>query len=146
MHKRWAQAHPYRRVFDFGAGKRGKVDVWMAAHDISYWPYDPFNRSERENAKALLNAFLCDVVFCANVLNVVEDKHMHDTLQLLWDITNRTNNRQAFVSVYHNRSRGPNLQRKGYIQRNQPLEWYVPLLEAYFTTVVKVGDVLVCTI
>ena len=137
-------------VFDFGAGKKGKIDAFYQNRPRPhvYVAYDPFNRTREENVRAwrYLEDYGTDIVTCANVLNVLSDG---DLAQACWDLrsaTKHTTKETVFVSVYHNRSLPPMVQRNGYVQRNQPITEYIPFLKMEFSTVAKAGNFLMCKI
>jgi len=148
LHKRIALESAWSRetpsVFDFGAGVAGKVDKYCQEHFTSYFPYDPFNRDERTNANSLLNTHECDVVLCANVLNVVEDQHLVDVTSLLSEITCHTKDRRLYISVYWNNKLPVDRQVGDYFQRNRPLSWYIPHLKPWFASIKKGYNYLVC--
>ena len=135
---------PAVSVFDFGAGKEGKVDRFMLDSCFQYRPYDPFHRSEAQNFNSIINAYTCDIVLCANVLNVVEDEHLTDVLSLLAKVTCHTKERKLYLSVYHNKSLPANRKVGDHFQRNQPLSWYIPHLQKWFSHVKKEKNYLTC--
>ena len=64
---------PDTLLLDYGAGKYNKTQEYVeGTSDTSYFPYDPYNRSEEVNNIALDNMY--DVVMLSNVLNVVKEK------------------------------------------------------------------------
>jgi len=131
-------------VFDFGAGKKGKIDCFFEENDIGYLPYDPFNRSHSENFDSALDVEFANFLISCNVLNVIEDEYLLPVLNSIKKFTERTLTKTAFVSVYHNPKLPINRKVKDHFQRNQPLDWYVPLLENFFCSVKKSGKVLEC--
>jgi hypothetical protein len=131
-------------IFDFGAGKKGKLDSFFFEKQIGYLPYDPFNRSNGENFDALIEIGDANFAICCNVLNVLEDDALMPTIAKLHKLTMKTKKGVCFLSVYHKPSLPINRQIKGHFQRNQPIEWYIPHLEKYFGTVRKEGKFLVC--
>jgi excinuclease ABC subunit A len=77
--------------FDFGAGKKGKIDEFYAsrkAPKVALF-YDPFNRPEDENKKALeyLDQEGVDVLTCANVLNVLEDEYLERVISEIAELS-----------------------------------------------------------
>lgn len=137
-------------VFDFGAGKKGKIDSFYASQQMPrvYLPYDPFNRDKQENIASwrYLEDHGVDVVTCANVLNVLDDSDLANCIYHLSHATRQTNKGMCFVSVYHKPSNPRNLRRNGYIQRNQPISEYIPFLKKEFDKVQNVGKFLACSI
>lgn len=137
-------------VFDFGAGKKGKIDIFYQHQKTPrvYLPYDPFNRDPQENTNSweYLEDNGVDVVTCSNVLNVLDDAALAKAVNLLRYATAETTKGICFVSVYHAPSKPRNLQRKGYVQRNQPISEYIPFLQKEFDKVWNLGKFLVCSI
>lgn len=135
-------------VFDFGAGKQGKVDEFFFQKRIQYVPYDPFNRTKENNELSwgILEVQGVDIVTCANVLNVLDDSDLVNCIHQLRYATGHTRKGMCFVSVYHAPSKPRGLRRKGYVQRNEPLSEYAPLLKKEFDKVWNVGKFLACSI
>lgn len=134
-------------VFDFGAGKKGKIDEFYHNLRLNYLPFDPFNRDKIENAnswKKLENDGV-DIVTCANVLNVLDDSDLVNCVWNLASATRQTTKGLCFVSAYHAPNKPRNLQRKGYVQRNQPIREYIPFLEKEFDKVWNLSKFLVCS-
>jgi hypothetical protein len=146
LHKLIAKIHPFRKpcIFDFGAGKKGKVDAFMSENGFPYLPYDPFNRDGVSNKSSLDSIQDCDFVLCANVLNVLEDHVIDNVIKILADLTKKTKNKEVYLTVYHNPSLPKNRQVKNYFQRNEPADWYVACLEKHFKEVYLRGKILVC--
>lgn len=148
LHKRIVPARAGKWVFDFGAGKKGKVDEWMSEAGIFYFPYDPFNRTAWENGTALeaIIGRWCDYVLCANVLNVLEDEYLGQTIEKLANITHQTKDNVCFISVYHNSRLAKNRSVNGHFQRNEPIGWYLDHLTKHFSVITKIrGGFLKCT-
>jgi len=133
-------------VFDFGAGKKGKIDEFYSNLGIKYLPFDPFNRDWTANQKALkeLDYDKVDILTCANVLNVIEDEDFRYVIHQLLELTRATHKRICFVSVYHKHSLPKNRKVGDHFQRNEPIGWYVPYLEKSFSSVGRLGKFLVC--
>jgi Zn-finger protein len=134
--------------FDFGAGKKGKIDEFYAsrkAPKVALF-YDPFNRSEDENKKALeyLDQEGVDVLTCANVLNVLEDEYLERVISEIAELTRETHKGICFFSVYHNSRLPKNRDVRGHFQRNEPITWYVEKLKKEFDIVHKIGSFLMC--
>lgn len=136
-------------VFDYGAGKKGKIDAFYASLKLPrvYLPFDPFNRTREENEASIkyLEDFGVDIVTCSNVLNILEDWAMVNFIRNLAETTKETFKGVCLVSVYHKPSMPCPMPRKGYVQRNQPIAAYVKYLEKDFTKVQKLGKFLVCS-
>ena len=59
-------------LLDYGAGKYDKTQKYVeGTHEVSYYAYDPYNRSKEENKAAL--AQKADIVMLSNVLNVIRE-------------------------------------------------------------------------
>lgn len=146
LHKWIARSYQSRgkHVFDFGAGKEGKVDEFMEQKEFGYWPYDPFNRSEQVNNLSLTALPACDFIVCSNVLNVLEDQHLETAIDELSAFTFATKMRVCYVTVYHKSSLPKNRKVGDHFQRNEPLDWYKEKLEEKFDVVIKNGKVLIC--
>lgn len=135
-------------TFDFGAGKKGKIDDFYAAKPFRYIAYDPFNRSVSENSRAITEMYDdgTDIVTCANVLNVIEDEHLDNVLVNLYDFTFETDKQVCFVSVYHKAGLAKNRKVGNHFQRNEPIQWYIPHLKKYFGKVIRLGQFLCCEV
>lgn len=135
-------------VFDFGAGKKGKVDDAFYEACTPYFPYDPFCRSSRENSDSLDANIDKETghVLCSNVLNVLEDNVLPIVINSLFLKTSRTWLKSAYISVYHKKSLPKNRKVGNHFQRNEPIEWYIPHLQKRFSSVEKVGKFLVCKV
>jgi len=146
LHKWIARSYQSRgkHVFDFGAGKEGKVDEFMKQKEFGYWPYDPFNRSPQTNNLSLAALPACDFVLCSNVLNVLEDQYLETVIDELSAFAFATKARVCYVTVYHKSSLPKNRQVGDHFQRNEPLDWYKEKLEKKFDVVIKNGKVLIC--
>jgi hypothetical protein len=133
-------------TFDFGAGKAGKVDQAFNDFLTSFFPYDPFCRSKEENKQATnaLELGLVGHLTCANVLNVLEDGILQDTITCLATLTKCSWLKVCYVSVYYKSGLPANRIVGKHFQRNQPIDWYIPHLEKSFKKVDKVGKFLVC--
>ena len=69
----YGELKPDTLLLDYGAGKYDKTREYVeGTSDTSYYPYDPYNRSETVNNEALDNEY--DIVMLSNVLNVVKEK------------------------------------------------------------------------
>jgi hypothetical protein len=144
LHKKILAIHQNATIFDFGAGKRGKVDDFADLNAKGYFPFDPFHRSVKENHRALLECQNCDFVLCANVLNVIEDEHLQEAISQLSQIVCYTKQRRMFLSVYHNPKLAANRQVGEHFQRNLPLVWYIEKIKPWFSSVTRMNDVLAC--
>jgi hypothetical protein len=131
-------------IFDFGAGKEGKLDAFLKAKGIGYLPYDPFNRPNDTNIDSVANLDRAKFVICCNVLNVIEDEHLDTVIAQLAKFTSKTQWGVCLLSVYHRASLPINRQVNGHFQRNQPLDWYMPKLNKWFSKVEKDSKVLLC--
>ena len=146
LHKFIAKTLPSKKplVFDFGAGKEGKVDEFMSHQGIFYAPFDPFNRPDIVNEGSILSLPACDFILCANVLNVLEDEVLDTVIAQLADFTKRTKRKQAYITVYHNSKLPTNRQVKNHFQRNEKPEWYMQHLALHFNEYYLRGKILVC--
>ena len=135
-------------TFDFGAGKKGKIDDLYAPKPFRYIAYDPFNRTQSENSRSITEFYddPTDIVTCANVLNVIEDDHLGEVIAKLYSFTFETNKQVCFVSVYHNSRLAKNRKVGNHFQRNEPIQWYIPYLERYFRKVIRLGKFLCCEV
>lgn len=135
-------------VFDFGAGKKGKIDEFYWNLRMLYLPFDPFNRSKEENKESWMHLENegTDIVTCANVLNVIENENLDSTLFNLAAATRQTFKGVCFVSVYHKTSLPKNRTVGDHFQRNEPIGWYVPHLKRVFSSVDRLGKFLVCKV
>ena len=131
-------------IFDFGAGKAGKVDQFMAEHSTQYHPYDPFNRDANTNARSLSNVSNCFAVLCSNVINVLEDEALNVTIEQLVNLTEQVAANVCYITVYY-RSNLPAGRIVGdHFQRNQPAKWYIPFLKGHFETVYLKNNIIRC--
>jgi hypothetical protein len=137
-------------LFDFGAGKKGKIDEFYASRKFIKTTlfYDPFNREQEENQQSmdfLLNEGV-DALTCANVLNVIEDEHLDGVMARLAALTLQTFKGICFVSVYYNAKLPKNRTVRGHFQRNEPIGWYAEKLKEHFKSVDKIGSFLICSV
>lgn len=139
--KSWGTQH---RVFDFGAGKMGKVDEFMRGNTSGYFPYDPFNRDGMSNQFSLDSIEECNFILCANVLNVLEEETLDKTIKELADLTRQTLSGFCYISVYHKSSLPKNRQVGNHFQRNELAKWYIPHLKMHFDTVYLAKGILRC--
>lgn len=133
-------------VFDYGAGKKGKIDDFYHNLRLEYLPVDPFHRQPSENEKSWdrLERYGVDIVTCSNVLNVLDDSALNTCINNLGYATRETNKGLCFISVYHAPRFPRNMPRKGYIQRNWPIREYIPFLEKEFDKIWNLSKFLVC--
>ncbi len=132
--------------FDFGAGKKGKIDIAHADKKCPYFPYDPFCRSLTSNADSLhaLNSNKVSRITCANVLNVIEDEFLDAIIKDLSAKTLKTECKSCWISVYHKSSLPVDRKVGKHFQRNRPIAWYIPHLEKHFKRVRLFKGFIVC--
>ena len=84
-----------KKVLDYGAGKyTDHIREFLKSYKIKYFPFDPYNCSDKEN-NAALHANV-DVIICSNVLNVIlEDEIIHNIHKFI-----RLGNKPYFITVW----------------------------------------------
>ena len=67
---------------DYGAGKYDNITTELAKQGITNVSYDPYNRSEQHNRNVInfLSQCPADTVTCSNVLNIIENKEIRESI------------------------------------------------------------------
>lgn len=127
------------KVLDYGGGAYDDGKNYMKQLGVDVFIYDPYNRTEQENEKAL--SVKPDYIVCANVLNVIaEDDIIRGILKEI-----KSYHVPAYFCMYEgNRTGQGEPTKKGY-QRNQRLTEYLPIIKEYFDINSKKGGILECT-
>lgn len=90
------------------------------------------------------------MVTCFNCLNVLTDKDLHDTIEVLHTHATRGNNGKGcsvLISVYEGDRKGhgrPTMKGASY-QRNEKAATYLPALKARFSSVKRSRGLFICT-
>ena len=123
-----------KTIFDFGAGKPETCQIirnefWK--YRIEHIPYDKYNLPEAVNRHNLASALTADVFICSNVLNVIKED---DIIQSIIETiaykslknTNRIEHKPFFVTIYDGDKSGIGRQSQDDCwQRNQKLQSYL---------------------
>ena len=125
-------------LLDYGCGRFHKFEQFVTERGGTFFGYDKYWKSADENELAL--NCMPDIVTCANVLNVIFEEHIiEEIVQALASYQTLT-----IVQVYEGDKSGEGKgTSKGY-QRHQRALCYQPLLEQYFTSVIRKGNVFIC--
>lgn len=125
-------------VLDVGAGRYNLGKAYLEDHGIVSSPYDPYNRSEEENIRALnvAQSGQVDACMCANVLNVIA--YPEHRSHVIWLCANavRASGATAWFSIHEG-------DRSGVGRRTGPDSWqenrkapsYLKEIRQYFTEV-----------
>lgn len=128
-------------IVDLGAGKYDAAGLEVGGEGIEYLPFDPYNRTEWENFKALFALTSAGVdVLCANVLNVIAEPEARAELIE----TAAMADGKAYFTVYEGDRSGVGRRTTKGWQNNRKLADYMPELQAHFEYVYRNGSVLVC--
>lgn len=124
-------------ILDYGCGAYTAFKELVESHGVEYHGYDPYHKPD-------LNELVCepDVIVCANVLNVIkEDEVIHEILDNLSSYPNA----KVYIQVYEgNKSGQGKPTKKGCYQRNQKVIEYKEMIEQYFNSVTKKGNIFIC--
>lgn len=126
-------------VLDIGGGKYRSNQIYATGLGVKLYVYDKFNRSEAENAKALI----CNpqAIICNNVLNVIDDGQAMRNLIAL----SASYQVPCYFTVYEgNRTGVSGLSKKNCWQRNWKVEQYIPILKRYFQQVNHKNKLIIC--
>lgn len=125
---------------DWGGGKSNMGTEYLKnEHDVTNYVYDPFNRSDSENAKALKSN--PDTITNHNVLNVIKEDAV--IIEMMKEWKKISSAKTIYITVYEgNRSGEGKPTSKGY-QRNMKLADYLPLIQQVFPSASKKGTMIV---
>lgn len=131
------------RNLDWGGGKYDTATVYMNSLGCKNVIYDPFNRTEEENEKALSDAPY-DTVTVSNVLNVIKEEDVR-IKTVREAMRNLKKGGKMYVTIYEGDGSGEGREtKKDCWQNNEKLQFYVQELEsAGFRTEVKRGVITV---
>lgn len=118
---------------DIGSGKYNTCGQWLVDnYGVEYLPYDPYNRTEEENATSLSKAQnQCDVIVLANVLNVIKEKEVRlDVLRLAASYGVPT-----YISTYEGDGKGSGKETTKGWQENRKTRDYVNEVSEVFSNV-----------
>lgn len=119
-------------ILDVGGGKFDNGKEAMSLLGCSVSVYDPYNRSEEENAEALSRKYPC--AFLSNVLNVIDSKEARKEVLTLC----RKHSIFTFITVYEGDRSGIGRQTgKDSWQENRKLSDYMAEIEEVFPYVIK---------
>ena len=125
-------------LLDYGSGYSTKFKSFVESMGGTYYGYDPHWHDFDTNAKALS----CEptIIVCANVLNVIMEDSVIETIACLLSKYGAP----VYVQIYEGNRSGVGAQTSRGYQRNQKASEYQPLLERYFAKVTRVGNVFHC--
>lgn len=139
-------------IVDIGAGKYNRAgDFIRSEYGAAYYAYDPYNRTEEENAATLrkIETAWNDICLCANVLNVINDNEaLGNVVQLCRRavsdrISPKITYGVALFAVYEGNKSGIGAPTRAGYQRNLPTAAYIPLIQRYFENVEIHGKIIV---
>jgi len=129
----------FTTLLDYGCGKYDTFKEYINGLGKEYFGYDKFNRSEEENKIALQSK--PDLITCNNVLNVIASDEVVE--MILNDLAKYK--AKTIICVYEgNRSGEGRVTKKDCYQRNQKAVAYMPMLEKYFNTIKRKGNIFIC--
>lgn len=128
------------KIIDVGGGKFDNAVNWAKeACNASVTVYDPYNRTEEENRKALAGSY--QFAICSNVLNVIDSRDARiETLK-----TCSSHAAITFITVYE--GNGTGIGRKtgeDQWQENRKLASYEDECREVFHTVNRKRGMLIC--
>lgn len=130
------------RNLDWGGGKYDTASEYMESIGCENVTYDPFNRTEEENEKAL-NGAPYDTVTVSNVLNVIMEKDIRvETVREAMRSLKKGG--EMYIAIYEGDGSGKGREtKKDCWQNNEKLQFYVQELEAAgFKAKVKRGVII----
>ena len=113
-------------IADIGGGRYDNAIIWASFRDIYLHIFDPFNRNEEYNLKAISRIAhgQSDIVTVNNVLNVIkEQENRIRVIQQAYDALK--NNCTAYFSVHEGNKSGIGSGRNETWQNNQKLIFYL---------------------
>jgi hypothetical protein len=133
---------------DIGGGRFDNVKNYLNEKNISFHIYDPFNRSQEDNAKAVLaiHSQQCDGVMVNNVLNVIKEKeNRKQVISQAYDCLKEHS--CAFFLMYEgDKSEDSRITMKGEnssFQLNWPTKKYMEEIKAVFGDNVSISKGLI---
>lgn len=142
---KWAEFKPDDVVLDYGGGRYNLVANFMADKVAKFHTVDKFNRCEQWNNFHTIAAIFegCNVVTCANVLNVIkEDDVVDDVIRIVHKITSD----RAIFCVYEGDKSGKGRKtQKSSWQRNERAAEYERRIAKYFKNVKRHGNIIVAS-
>lgn len=140
-----------KTIFDFGAGKPEtcqiiRNELWK--YRIDYIPYDKYNLPEELNRQNLASALTADIFICSNVLNVIkEDDIIQSIIETIAYKSLRSNtqfnHKPFFFTIYDGDKSGIGKQSQDDCwQRNQKLQSYLDDFNWGFMYPVKYKSVI----
>lgn len=126
------------KILDYGGGAYDEGVKYMANKGVTVNVYDPYNRSEDHNKKAL--SVEPDYIICANVLNVIkEDEIIKGILKEI-----RSYNKPVMFCMYEGNRTGKGTPTKKGYQRNQKTAEYLGIISEYFDITKTSGGIIEC--
>jgi len=138
-----------RVILDYGCGKFDKgLHYLMDKGADRVAGFDPFNRSDSENEKAVhwMKHNIPDTVLCANVLNVIQEQEVRSkVIKVCRDSLNLNLIGEVYFSVYAGDNSGIPKKTKCGWQEHRKLKSYLPEIEPYFDKVEVKKNVIIAT-
>jgi len=129
--------------FDIGGGKFDTASNYLLHKKYVFnCIYDPYNRSDEENAKTLayMIEYGADTATLSNVLNVIDSvEAIEEALNLAYRALNKYG--ICYITCYKSKKKGKS--KKDCWQRGKPLDWYMPYVEKVFGNVTKKHGMLI---
>lgn len=127
---------PGSYILDYGGGKYDAAVQFMKQFRCTVKVYDPYNRTEGHNRAVLTYSakHTPDYIVCANVLNVIKEKDIIESvIRNIKRISGK--NTLCIFSVYEGNGTGHGAKTTKGWQRNQKTEAYIPYIKKYFSHV-----------
>jgi hypothetical protein len=135
---------PNTTNLDYGGGKYDTATEYLAKLKVTNVIYDPFNRTEVENATALAKKDY-DTATLSNVLNVILEEDIR--VSILIEIKRRLNSHgKLYISVYEGNRTGvaATSTKRGSCQLNRNIKDYISEVKKVFTDYTVRNGVITC--
>lgn len=132
---------------DIGGGKYDLATQQLARNGTTNYVFDPFNRSEDENARTLdfvKTSGGADTATCANVLNVIAEKGARDNVILEMAKAIKKDG-TAYFMVYEGDGSGVGRETSSGWQNNRKTADYYDEIKQYFNKVSRKGKLITAT-
>lgn len=134
---------------DFGGGKYDNATNWLKTKKVNNLVYDLYNRPFEENEKVLkyVEKNGVDTVTCSNVLNVIAEKEVRENVVMQCRQALKTGGK-AYFYIYEGNKTGIMKadKKRNTCQLNCKAECYMPLIQKYFKTAVRKGQMIIAEV
>lgn len=134
---------------DFGGGKYDNATNFLKTKEVKNLVYDPYNRPIEENERVLkyIEENGVDTVTCANVLNVINEEEVRENVVMQCRQALKTGGKAYFYIYEGNKTGITKINKKqNTCQLNLKTECYMPLIQKYFKTAVRKGQMIVAEV